>query len=54
MLIQTIPLARRLESLVPAMTFDLEGSLIVLYWSILLLPVGYNVQMGKLLDSMDA
>lgn len=47
-------MAHRRESLVAAMTFDLEGPLFVLYWSILLLPVGYGVQIGKLLDTMDA
>lgn len=54
MLIQTGPLARQRESLVPAMTFDLKGLYFVLYWGILLLPAGYNVQIGKLLDTMDA
>ena len=54
MLIQTTLLVRQREPLVPALTFDLEGFLIVLYWSILLLPVGYGVQIGKRLDTLDA
>ena len=54
MLIQTGPLARQRESLVPSMTFDLEGFSFVLYWGLLLFPAGYNVQIGKLLDRMDA
>ena len=54
MLIQTDPLALKRESLVPPMTFDLEGKAFVLYWGLLPFPAGHNVQIGKLLDRIDA
>ena len=54
MLIQTDPLALQCESLVPPMTFDLEGLAIVHYWGLLLSPAEHNVQIGKLLDRIDA